>query len=585
MRRLIDAIANRLPLQFRVLHRQFLLRVVDLEAMSIEADIPRFLGQFAGILIMISLMRGLGALVFPPPPSRVWQVEQGQISNMLLVIGLCAVITWEATFPDRRDLAVLGPLPVRPRTILLAKLSATCGLLGIAIVSLNFASSCSWALVFGGPAGYAGIARFFLAFWFTIVASAAFLYGAVLTLQGFTALLLPRKAFLRVSAALQLGAFAGFLGVYFLQPSLGPGEIANSANRVGLASSPTFWFFGLLNQLNGSLPPELSWLALRAWIALGLAIAGALASLLLCYLKTMKKTAEQPDLVPGAGGLHWTPRFGGALHTSIVTFCLRSLSRSRQHRVVLAFYLSLVFAIALSWLRHQITAPAPEPVSTDFLISTFLMMTLGVFGLRGVFSLPISLQANWVLRITQLQPTRRYFAATRLALLLFGVAPILLVTTLLSLNYRPWQHVMEHLAILALLGLLLTEFGLYKFDKVPFTCSFLPGKTNIQVIFCGFAFLAAIFGVTGAVYEQGALHTASKYATMAAVLLGGAIALGIINRIRAKDAQLYFEEVPIEVITRLGLLYVPPARSPQTESPTGDSQRAQSEVEAITKLR
>ena len=585
MRRLFAAIANRLPLQFRVLHRQFLLRVVDLEALSIEADIPRFLGQFAGILIFISLMRAVGALFFPPPPGRAWQVEQGQISNMLLVIGLCSVITWDATFPDRRDLAVLGPLPIRPRTILLAKLSATCGLLGIAIVSLNFASSCSWALVFGGAAGYVGMARFFLAFWFTIVSASAFLYGSVLTIQGLAALALPRKMFLRVSAALQLCAFAAFLGVYFLQPELGAEEIANSANRLVVESSPTFWFFGLLNQLNGSLPAELSWLAQRAWIALGLAIAGALASLLLSYLKTMKKTAEQPDLVPGAGGLHWAPRFGGALHTAIVTFCLRSLARSRHHRVVFAFFLSLVFAIALSWLRHELAATTHEPISTDFLISTFLMMTFAVLGLRGVFSLPISLQANWVLRITQIQPTKQYFAATRLALLLLAVAPVLLVVALLSLNFRPWLHVAQHLAILALLGLLLAEFGLYKFDKVPFTCSFLPGKTNIQVIFWGFAFLAAIFGITGAVYEEGALRDVSRYATMIGALLAGIVGLGTVNRMRAKDAQLYFEEVPVEVIMRLGLLYVPPARSPQTESPAGDSQRAQSEVEAITKLR
>jgi hypothetical protein len=562
MRRLFAAIADQLPLQFRVLHRQFLLRVVDLEALSIEADIPRFLGQFAGILIFISLMRALGALFFPPPPSRAWAVEQGQISNMLLVIGLCSVITWDATFPDRRDLAVLGPLPVRPRTILLAKLSATCGLLGIAIISLNFASSCSWALVIGGSGGYPGMARFFLAFWFTIVVASAFLYGAVLTIQGFSALLLTRKMFLRVSAALQLCAFAAFLGVYFLQPELSSfHEMTDPANRWLLECSPTFWFFALLNQLNGSLPRELFWLAGRAWLALGIVIVGAAASLLLSYLKTMKKTAEQPDLVPGTGGLHWAPRFGGALHTAIVTFCMRSLARSRQHRVVFAFFLSLVFAVALSWLRHEIAAQGHEPISTDFLISTFMMMSFAVLGLRGVFSLPISLNANWVLRITQLQPTRRYFAATRRALLLFGVAPIMIVAALLSLNFRPWQDVEEHLVILALLGCLFVELALYKFDKVPFTCSYLPGKANIQVIFWGFAFLGTLFGITGAVYEHGALHDASKYATIVGVLLAAIVGLGVVNRHRAKSAVLYFEEMPAEVIMRLGLIFVPPAES------------------------
>jgi hypothetical protein len=32
------------------------LRVIDLEALSIQADVVRFLGQFAGVLIMISLL-------------------------------------------------------------------------------------------------------------------------------------------------------------------------------------------------------------------------------------------------------------------------------------------------------------------------------------------------------------------------------------------------------------------------------------------------------------------------------------------------------------------------------------------------
>lgn len=573
MLKLLAAIAERLPFEFRVLHRQFLLRVVDLEALSIEADIPQFLGQFAGILIIISLMRALGALAFPPPPSHAWQIEQGQIANVMLVVGLCSVITWDSTFPDRRDLAVLGPLPIKPRTILLAKLSATCALLGIAVVSLNFASSCSWALVFGGSGGYVGMARFFLAFWFTIVAASIFLYGMVLAIQGISSLALPQKLFLRVSAVLQLSAFALFLGSYFLLPELGNlAAMTDRDNQELVASSPVFWFFGLLNQLNGSLPPGLSWLAERAWIALGAAIAGALASLLLSYLKTMKKTAEQPDLVPGAGGLHWTPRFGSTLHTAIVTFCLRSLARSRQHRVIFAFFLSVVFAIVLSWLRHEVTASGYEPVSTSFLISTFLIMTFAVFGLRGVFSLPISLQANWLLRITQIQPTWRYFAATRRALLLFSVLPVLLVTLLLALKFRPWHHVAQHLVILTLLGCLLVEFGLYKFDKVPFTCSFLPGKTNIQVIFWGFAFIFSIVGISGAVYEQGALHDVSRYATMVGVLLAGIVALGAINRVRAKDAVLYFEEVPAEVIARLGLLYVPPAEMHEPEgAATGTS--------------
>ena len=131
----------RLPLRYRVLYRQFLLRVIDLEALSIEADIPRFLGQFAGVLMMISMIQALGTLMFPPPPAQLWSVEQSAVSRMMLVIGLLAVLTWDNTFPDRRDAMILGPLPVKPGTILLAKVTASASLLGVAILALNFASS------------------------------------------------------------------------------------------------------------------------------------------------------------------------------------------------------------------------------------------------------------------------------------------------------------------------------------------------------------------------------------------------------------------------------------------------------------
>jgi len=54
-------IAERLPLQFRVLYRQFLLRVVDLEALSIQADVPRLLGQ----QLLRRLLHHLEDLILP----------------------------------------------------------------------------------------------------------------------------------------------------------------------------------------------------------------------------------------------------------------------------------------------------------------------------------------------------------------------------------------------------------------------------------------------------------------------------------------------------------------------------------------
>lgn len=550
MPNLIARLIERIPLPVRVLHRQFLLRVIDLEALSIEADVPSFLGQFAGILILISCMRALGALFFPPPPALAWATEESAVANMLLVVGLIAVVTWDATFPDRRDVLALGHLPVKPRTILLAKVSATAALLGLAMATLNFASGCAWALVLGGS--LLGVVRFFAAFWLTIVAATVFLYGAVLTLQGVAALVLPRRLFLKFSAAAQLASFALFMAVYFLEPTLsGPQEFSAPANHALLLWSPVYWFAALLNQLKGTLPAEWGWLAGRAWIGVGSALVGASAALALSYLRTMKKTVEEPDLVPGAAGLHWAPRIGGTLRTAILNFSARSLLRSRHHRVIFAFYWSLVLAMALSCLRAELAEP--NKVSADFLISSFVIMAIAVFGLRNVCALPISLNANWVLRVTQLRAPERYFAGTRSVLLLAGVLPALLVALLLSLRLRPWEYVAAHLAMLFVVGAIFVEVALLKFEKVPFTCSYLPGKANVQVIFWGAIFVISLLSITAALYEQRVLHDLQHDVVLLGMLVAADLTLWMINRRRARSAELYFEEMVPEVIVTLGL--------------------------------
>ena len=564
MRKLLDQLWERLPAQFRVLHRQFLLRVIDLEALSIEADIPKFLGQFAGVLMMFSLLHGLGVVWFPPAPSRYWGLEQARISDILLVVGLSSVLTWDTTFPDRRDVMVLGTLPLSARVILLAKLSASGSLLGMAVLALNFASSLGESLVLGGSqGGLLGVLRYFGASWWTFIAAAVFLYGAVLTVQGFAVMLLPRRAFLQISALLQLVAFGVFLGARFLQPTLpNPQSFLEPANQHLIQLSPAFWFVAMLNQLNGTLPSDLDWLAARAWLAVVTVVLGAGTSLLLCYLRTMKKTVEEPDLVPSAGGWHWRPRWGSSLHSAIVLFCFRSIVRSRQHRLALAFYWSVVFAITLSWARSELIGP-PQPISVNFLVSTFLMVGFGVLGLRGVFSLPIALRANWILRITQLRPTSAYIGSTRRCLTLFGVVPIWTISAILSLHLEPWQHAAEHLAFLMVIGLVLVELGLMNFDKVPFTCSYLPGKTNIQVIFWGFTFVLFVLAGLLAMYEYSALQNGPKFALLVGCALVSAVVLRIFNDIRARTAELYFEEVPAEIITRLGLVYIPPPEPSQ----------------------
>jgi hypothetical protein len=483
-------------------------------------------------------------------------VEHYLIATMMLTAGLIAVITWDAIFPDLRDAMVLSPLPIAPHTILLAKVTSSGAMMGLAILTLNFASSLMLSVLTGAMHGsHWGFLQSLASYWFTMAAASGFLYCSILTVQGFAALFFPRRIFLRLSAILQLAAFGIFLGVYFLQPSIEtPAGLAAHHNQWLLACSPDFWFFALFNQLNGSLPSALTWLAWRAWIGLSLAVSGAAASLFLCYLRTMKKIVEEPDLVPGAGGAHPAPHLGNALQTALTLFSVRSLWRSRQHRVAFAFFLAVVFAIALSWLRGELSGAAPGLITDGFILSTFIMMSVAVFALRSVVSLPISLTANWVLRTTQLSPSEKYIAVTRRMLLCFSVVPVWLISACLSFSFRPWHQVAAHLAVLALLGWILAEINLIGFYKVPFTCSYLPGKSNIQFVFWGFFIFVITVALPAAEFELRSLNDPFKFGCTMFALTGAAICLWAFNRRRASAAILYFEELPTEFITTLKLI-------------------------------
>jgi CubicO group peptidase (beta-lactamase class C family) len=130
--------------QFRVLYREFLLRIVDLELLAPQGDISKLLGQFAALLTIISLWIllpsvGLAAISLPDDLGLVfaWVEAHFLISTTMLVVGLFAVLSWESVFPDRRDVLVLAPLPVRAHTLFLAKVAAVATALSLTVVALN----------------------------------------------------------------------------------------------------------------------------------------------------------------------------------------------------------------------------------------------------------------------------------------------------------------------------------------------------------------------------------------------------------------------------------------------------------------
>src|ERR1700743_225555 len=161
-----------MSLQFRVLYREFLLRLVDLELLSADAqgDTNKLLGQFATLLISSSVFIGLGGLLFDARGLTPAQFQAGAltiehflIAATMLVTGLFAVLSWDSTFPDRKDVLVLASLPIRTRTLFLAKIAAVARGRVLAVVAFSGAPGMTWPLVFmGRPPGFLDLIFFFL---------------------------------------------------------------------------------------------------------------------------------------------------------------------------------------------------------------------------------------------------------------------------------------------------------------------------------------------------------------------------------------------------------------------------------------
>jgi hypothetical protein len=549
---------ERLPVPYRILCGQFLLRVVDLESLSIQADVPRYLGQFAGVLLMVSMIHAL--VCYAALPGAAWMVEQYLMRTNILVAGLIAVMCWDSAFPDRRDAIVLGTLPVRARTILLAKTTAMAGLIGLGVLALNAACGVMAALCLGRLHGaWWGFFQVLAAYWVAMVAAALFVYAALLAVQGWMAALLPRAMFLRVSAAMQVVAFTALLGMYFLQSSIGSYAAMMAArNRIELKWSPVLWFFALMDQLNGSLPAELKWVAWRGWIALGVAVCGAASALLLCYWRTMKRTVEQPDLVPAHRSGRWRLPLHGVRGT-IVLFGLRTLLRSRHHRVAYAFYMSLMLSIAFAGMR---SARSRGAMTASVLMESLVMLAIAVWGLRGLFSLPISLNANWVMRVTQRGTPERYVAAARTMLWMMAAAPAWICAAAIMLSCRGsggFAPAGRHLLLIAVAGLLFVEAGLVGMARAPFACSYLPGRSNVQVRFWGFLLGFLPLAMMFARYERRMLYQPMAYAGVLFLLAAATAGLWWWNTRRARTAVLQFEDVEADVVTTLGIASARPA--------------------------
>lgn len=405
----------------------------------------------------------------------------------------------------------------------------------------------------------AGPIRSFFAYWISIVAAAIFTFCCILGLQGLAAQALPRRWYLRASGFLQLAVFCLLVCGYFLQQS--PlGVLIAGSSQPWRSWIPSYWFVGLYQQLSGSLHPALAPFALRAWIGLFVALSATAIAYAASYVRTLRQIVEEPDIAPALRS-GWLPPMGSSFESAVVHFSIRSLFRSRQHRMIFAFYLGtgLAFAIAFLNAPPELAGPTAvnpwDPLSVPLLAATTMLMAFWVVGMRVVFSLPLDLEANWIFRMMPFDASLTCLRARRRALFSLSVLPASVLSAALLFSTWPWRPAAAHVALLVCLGIILAEFSFDGVQRIPFTCSYLPGTSKFHITFWFWIYILLVGAIAAATNERTALQNAPA-TTVLLTVFGIAAAFCMLrnNRLASKDdTELRFEEVPSDQLLSLNL--------------------------------
>jgi hypothetical protein len=263
---------------------------------------------------------------------------------------------------------------------------------------------------------------------------------------------------------------------------------------------------------------------------------------------------EEPDITPDAGGRNWLPPLGGSFATAIGQFSVRSLFRSRGHRLLLAFYLGIAFAF-LFRKSDEAAGVSNGALPMGPLCTTIMLALLWVVGMRMVFALPIDMRANWIFRIVPLPAQPMCMAARRRALYVLSVFPVCVVSAVLLFRSWPWAAAAKHLTVVALLSIVVAEICLHGRQKLPFTCSYLPGKSNFNISFLLCSMLVYLLIVKASLLELESFESSVGFGAIVALLATTAGCLGwsATRLAKSPEGAPQFEETANPAVFVLGL--------------------------------
>jgi hypothetical protein len=174
--------------------------------------------------------------------------------------------------------------------------------------------------------------------------------------------------------------------------------------------------------------------------------------------------------------------------------------------------------------------------STRLLVMQPLVYGALLVGFRHVIRVPAELGANWGFQLAWRERTRAFVAGVRRAAIIGLVLPALAILLPLYIFVMGPQSALLHAGLGLAGAIVLIEALLVSYDKVPFTCTYVPSE-NMKAL----APIYAIAFMIGAVNFAGMQNRALQSGNPARVLIALAVAFAILRLMSIKRGRLRVE--------------------------------------------
>jgi len=488
--------------------------------------------------------------------------ELSLITLLICVTGLIALLEWQSLFPGKRDYLALASLPVRAGQIFAARFTAVAVFSATIVAGMNLLPSLLAALDSGG--GWRLGNSYFARAGAQALASGLacfFVFAAIVALQGVLLNLLPAGLFARVSVMVQ-GALAGV----FLLGALYSWSIrdwtAEDLARLPAYGAwlPPVWFAAFDRVLAGDSEIFYRALAQRAYEAAGIAVAVAVVGYLVACRRYRKLLLEAPLRLATPRVWRWsllTLLARSPRRRAIMDFLVKTVVRSRTHRVLWFVYLGAAAAVLInsSLIDGGLVAHSGRwRRELQFVVHFWPLACSAVVlnGFRHVLSIPADLSANWIFRIAESQGRQEWMSAVECFIIAYAIAPIYLALFPVALAVLPWPEAVRLMILHLLVSLAMFEALFYSWQKLPFTCSHVPGEKPLTGVVAKYLVMICVLVPVVSLFTGVAAQKWFLFPVFLAILAALWSWLRYRRREGWGEANLLYEDLPA-VVTDLGI--------------------------------